>query len=177
METAIISIVCIALIVLGGMTMSQGFLSSVDSTTTSLVEMSEQAGEIARTELSPVGAQMLSSSLLELVLSNSGQTKLNDFDKWDFIIQYYDSSSNYYVKWLPYVEGSLGDDQWTREGIYLDAAEGTPEVFEPRILNPGEEVKFRAKLNPAPGSGTVGLVVMGTPNGVPVELSFNGYSP
>ena len=98
METAIISIVCIALIVLGGMTMSQGFLSSVDSTTTSLVEMSEQAGEIARTELSPVSAQMLSSSLLELVLSNSGQTKLNDFDKWDFIIQYYDSSSNYYVK-------------------------------------------------------------------------------
>ena len=33
METAFVSIICVALMVIGGMTMSQGFLSTVDTTT------------------------------------------------------------------------------------------------------------------------------------------------
>ena len=39
METVLISIICIALVVFGGMTMSQGFMTSVDASTAGLSEI------------------------------------------------------------------------------------------------------------------------------------------
>ena len=177
METAVVSIVCIALIVLGGMTMSQGFLSSVDNTTSGLEQISRQTAEIARTSLTPLSASQPSAEILEVTLKNSGQTKLADLARWDFIVQYYEAEGSYHVRWLPYVEGTPSDNQWTDVGIYLDAGDETPEVFEPGILNPGEEMRLRAKVDPPPGSGTTNLVVIATPNGVPASISFTGYSP
>ena len=169
METAIVSLICIALIVFGGMTMSQGFLSSVDSTTAGLEEISNRGEEIMRTRLSTVNATLQSPSLLEVRLQNDGQTKLADFDKWDVIVQYYTAGGTYYVKWLPYNEGTLGDNEWQKTGIYLD---GQAETFEPGILNPGEEVRIEAKLNPPVGAGTTNLVVVSTPNGIPASIAF-----
>jgi len=149
--------------------MSQGFLSSVDSTTAGLEEISNRGEEIMRTELSTVNATLQSSSLLEVRLQNDGQTKLASFSKWDVIVQYYDSGGSYYVKWLPYTEETLGDNEWQKTGIYLD---GQAETFEPGILNPGEEVRIKAKLNPSVGSGTTNLVVVSTPNGIPASIAF-----
>jgi hypothetical protein len=179
METAIVSIVCIALILIGGMTMSQGFLTSVDTTSTGLEEMAVRDEKILRTELSPVTANAsLSGSRLYLTLANSGQTKLADYDMWDVIIQYYDNGASYHTKWLPYTgESSPGDNEWRKEGIYLDTDNKTAEiaeVFEPYILNPGEKIKIEAKLNPAVGANTTNLAVVSTPSGVPVSVTFSG---
>jgi hypothetical protein len=54
METAIVSLICIALVVFGGMTMSQGFMTSVDASATRLEEIGQRNETIMRTELSPV---------------------------------------------------------------------------------------------------------------------------
>ena len=40
METAVVSLICIALVVFGGMTMSQGFLTTADSTALGVEEIS-----------------------------------------------------------------------------------------------------------------------------------------
>ena len=151
------------------MTMSQGFLSSVDSTTTGLEEIRDQGEDIMRTELSPTDAAMQTANTLVVSLQNDGQTKLNSFNKWDIIVQYFDSSGTYYVKWLPYTEGTLGDNEWKKAGIFLN---GDPEAFESNIVNPGEEVRIQAKLNPAVGPGTTNLVVVSTPSGVPASTAF-----
>ena len=172
METAIVSIVCIALILVGGMTMSQGFLSSVDTTTAGMEDVSVRDEEIMRTNLSTLSANLTAPNWLEVTLKNNGQTKLSDFARWDVIVQYYDSGGSYNVKWLPYVTGALGDDQWTKKGIYLNAAGDTPEVFEPGILNPGEEMVIEAELNPKVGAGTTNDVIIFTPNGVLASISF-----
>ena len=79
MESAIVSLICIALIVLGGMTLSQSFLSSMDSSSVGLEEMSERAEEIMRTELTPLTAEQPSEDTLEVTLKNSGQTKRINF--------------------------------------------------------------------------------------------------
>ncbi len=170
METAIVSLICIALIVFGGMTMSRGFITSVDSTAMALDNMGQRNEKILRTELSPIDAHMHSSgTLLDVNLTNNGQTKLADFSKWDIIVQYHDSMGVYYIIWLPYTAGALGNNQWTITGIYLNA---NPEVFEPNILNPGEEIRMRAQLSPAAGNGYINLVVVSTPNGVPASITF-----
>jgi len=156
--------------VFGGMTMTQGFLSSVDSSTVGWDEMEARDEEIMRTKLATVNASMPSLSLLELTLRNSGETKLADFADWDVIVQYYDSGGGYYVKWLPYTEGTPGGNEWTVEGIYLD---GETEVLETGILNAGEEVVIEAKLDPPVGVDTTNLVVTSTPNGIPASIAFS----
>jgi hypothetical protein len=174
MESAIVSLICIALIILGGMTLSQGFLSSMDSSSVGLEEMSERAEEIMRTELTPLKAELPSADTLEVTLRNSGQTKLSTFASWDNIVQYYDSGGIYHVDWLPYTEGTPGNDTWTDKGIYLDAELGTAEAFEPGILNPGEEMVIEVKLANSVGEDTTNLIVVTTPNGIPASISFEG---
>ena len=175
METAIVSVICIALIVIGGMTMSQGFLTSVDTTSAALEELGVRDEEIMRTELSPVSANTtITGNILYVTLENSGQTKLADFNKWDVIVQYYDGGATYHTKWLPYTDGTPGNNEWTKEGIYLNTENETAEVFEPAILNPREKIKIEAKLNPAVGEDTDNLVVISTPNGIPASVSFSG---
>ncbi len=177
MESAIVSVVCIALLVLGWTTMSQGYMASVDSTAVELGQMSERSGEIMRTELSALAASQPSADILEVDLGNIGQTKLGSFDNWDVIVKYYDSVAAYHIQWLTYTTGALGNNQWTKKGIYLDAATEDPEVFEPGLLNPGEEIIIQAKLSPTVGQGTDNMVVVSTPNGVPVSIAFIGYTP
>ena len=170
METAIISIICIALVVFGGMTMSQGFMTSVDTSTTGLEEIGQRDEAIMRTELTPVSAEQPSADILEVILENSGQTRLADFDKWDVIVQYYDGTGTYHVEWLPYTEETLDDNEWEVAWIQLD---GGAEIFEPNILNPGEQIMIRAQLNPSVGSGTTNMVVISTPGGVTASTYFS----
>ena len=177
MESAIVALICIALVVVGGMTLSQGFLSSMDTSSAGLEEMSETAGEIMRTELSPLSAVQASADSVEVTLRNSGQTKLGSFESWDIIMQYYDVNGTYHVEWLPYNAGTPGENEWTKEGIYLDAGNGTGEAFEPGILNPMEELVIEARISPPVGEETTNLVVVTTPNGIPASISFTGYKP
>ena len=170
METAIISIICIALIVFGGMTMSQGFITSVDTSTTGLEEISQRDEDMIRTELIPTTTDMPSADTLELTLENTGQTRLSDFEAWDIIVQYYDGTGTYHVEWLPYTEGALGDNQWEVVWIKLD---GDNEVFEPGVLNPEEEIMVRAQLNPPVGANTTNMVVTSTHSGVTASTYFS----
>lgn len=179
METAIVSIICIALVVFGGMTMSQGFMTSVDASTTGLEEIGQRDETIMKTELSSISTSVSSLSgdwdwedNLEVTLENSGQTKMADFAKWDVIVQYYDVYGTYHVEWLPYTEATLGDNEWQVLWIRID---GDPEVFEPNVLNPEEQIRIRVKLNPAIGDPTTNMVVVATPNGIPASAHF--YNP
>lgn len=170
METAIISLICIALVIFGGMTMSQGFLTSVDVSAVGLKETGQRDEAIMRTELTPVSTSIPASNTLEEILENSGHTKLADYDKWDVIVQYYDDSGTYHVKWLPYTEGTLGDNEWEVVWIRLD---GEAEIFEPNVLNPEEQIKIRAQLNPPVGAGTTNMVVVATPSGITASTYFS----
>jgi hypothetical protein len=170
METAIVSLICIALVVFGGMTMSQGFLTSVDTSTAGLEEIGQRDETIMRTDLSPVSTSLPAANILEVTLENKGQTKLADFNKWDVIVQYYDDTGAYYTKWLPHAEETLDDNQWEVSWIQLD---GDAEIFEPNVLNPEEQLKIRAQLNPPVGTGTTNMVVVATPSGITASTYFS----
>jgi len=170
METVIVSIICIALVVFGGMTMSQGFMTSVDASTTGLEEIGQRDETIIRTELTPISANQPSANTLEVIIENSGQTKLAHFKKWDMIVHYYDGTGTYNIKWLPYTEETLDDNKWEVAWIRLD---GEAEVFEPNVLNPGEQIMVRAQLNPSVGANTTNMVVWSTPSGITASTHFS----
>jgi len=169
METVVIAIVCITLLVVGGMTMSQGFIASMDNGAMRFSEAGDRDGDIMRTGISLLTAGQLPSGDFEITVSNSGQVKQANFINWDVIVQYYDASDNYYVKWLPYTSSTPGNDQWTVDGIYEDADSQTAEVFEPNILNPGEEMVIQVKLDPPQGQWTTKYMTVATANGVPAS--------
>ena len=173
METALISLICIALMIFGGMTMSQGFMTSVDASTTGLSEIGELTETIMRTELTPISTNMTllaGADPLDIVLKNTGQTKMADFEKWDVIVQYYDDSGIYHVEWLPYSPGGAGTYEWEVGWIRLD---GAAETFEPNVLNPGEEMMIRTWLDPSVGVGTTNMVVISTPSGISCSTYFS----
>jgi hypothetical protein len=177
METAFVSIICVALMVIGGMTMSQGFLRSVDNTTNNIQVISQRDEDIMRTNIAALSASMSAANTLNVRVRNSGQTKLASFDKWDIIVHYTDGSAMEHVTWLPY-SSSLEDNRWTVTSIYyVDAGGDHPEVFDPGILNPEEEMDIRCQFYPAIGSGTVNMIAISTPNGITVSKTFTGYSP
>jgi hypothetical protein len=172
METAIISIICIALIVFGGMTMAQGFMTSVDASTNGLQQVGQRDEAILRTEITPVDAvvtpQVDGRDLLEITVKNTGQTKIADFEDWDLIVQYYDGGGTYHVEWLPY-SGTAATYEWEVTWIHLNSA---PEVVDPGVLNPGESMLITTYLDPAAGAGTTNLAVISTPSGVTASTYF-----
>jgi len=169
METVLISIICIALMVFGGMAMSQGFMTSIDASTLSLSEIGQSTEATVRTELTPISAVITSvpgTDPLDIVLENTGQTKIADFDKWDVIVQYRSGGGGgtYNVVWLPYTEDVTGTtNEWGVVWIRLD---GVDETFEPNILNHGEQIMIRTYLSPAVTAGTINTVVVSTPGGI-----------
>jgi hypothetical protein len=173
METLLISIICIALVVFGGMTMSQGFMTSVDASTAGLSEIGQITEIITRTELTPVSTNITlvaGADPLEIVLENTGQTKMADFEKWDVIVQYYDDSADYQIVWLPYDESGAGTYEWEIGWIRLN---GQAETFEPNVLNPGEQIMIRTWLDPSVGAGTTNMVVISTPDGITSSTYFS----
>jgi hypothetical protein len=173
METALISIICIALLVFGGMTMSQGFMTSVDASTYGLSEVGQRSEAAMRTSLTPVSTNVTlqpGADPLEIVLQNTGQTKMSDFSKWDVIVQYFDADGNYIVKWLPYSALGGGTNEWGVGWIHLN---GETEQFEPNVLNSEEEIKLRTWLDPSIGSNTTNMVVISTPSGITCSTYFS----
>jgi hypothetical protein len=170
METIIVSIICIALVIFGGMAMSQGFMTSVDASAAGLGEVGQRDETIIRTQLSAVSATLPAANTLEVILENTGQVKLANYDKWDIIVQYYDGAGDYHTEWLPYTEAALGNNKWELVWIRLD---GAAEVFEPNVLNPKEHMMIRAQLNPQVGAGTTNMVVVATPSGITASAHFS----
>jgi hypothetical protein len=148
------------------MTLSQGILTSADTAALSFDDLSVREGEMMRTDLTGVSASLPSADTLLAEFDNSGQIKLAYYNRWDLIVNYYDSSDDFNSTWLPYTEGTPGDNEWHITGFYLD---GDPEAFEPNILNPEEELELEAVLDPEAGYRAIDMTLV-TPNGIAASL-------
>ena len=173
METVLTAFIVITILLFVGLTLFQGFLEAQDDMQVSWQEMEARIEQQSRTTLTPLNAESKSSgSVIELTLRNDGSTKLADFAEWDVIVQHYSASSAYYVSWLPYVDYEPTGSEWTVVGIYRDTAASLPEVFDPDILNPGEEILLRIRVMPPVGPTTVNLAMVSTDDGVVVPMEF-----
>ncbi|MFC1969494.1 hypothetical protein ACFLVF_03300, partial [Chloroflexota bacterium] len=177
MERVIPFVLCTALILLAGMTMASDSLAILDTSTHELAATYERNETIRITNISSLSTNLLPIERrnLEVSLTNDGRTSIADFSKWDVIVQYFDSQNNYHVDWLPYVEGPPDLNEWSVKGIYLDAANSTPELLEAGILNPDEDIIIELKLNPAVHESNYNLAIISTPGGISAWNHFRSY--
>ena len=179
MEQAIVALIIIAIMISGALTLVVSAISPVDDIATSWKQMSTRTNEMQRTDIAIIDAEVpeeQSGALVELTVRNEGKTSLCDFDSWDMIVQYYSDNTTCAVAWLPYTI-SLEDNKWTvpayPDGIYFN---GSPETYEPNILNPGEDMKVQIQLDPPIGMNTTNRATISASNGVSARAIFQRES-
>ncbi|MCC9077387.1 hypothetical protein FKZ61_014875 [Litorilinea aerophila] len=172
MESALASLIIAMVALYSVFTIAQVYLTSQDAILTSGREMQERTLERVHTDIDFASTQVLSSgSVVEAILRNQGSVKLADFQEWDVIVHYYTASGGYHVKWLPFTPATPTDNQWTVAGLYLQAL-STPEVYEPDIFNPDEEMVIQIRLLPPVGPNTTNQLTVITENGVAASTFF-----
>ena len=173
MTHAIISLLSIAMILAGTLALAGTSCSAMDLVSSSWQDMAESTGQMARTRISSGDREIDAQGLnVRVTLKNTGWVPVADFSRWDVIVQYYGTTTPYFIKRLAFTEGVPGDDQWRVEEIFEDAQAGKPEVFQPGILDPGEEIKIHMKLNPNVGAQTTNWVTIATSGGIGVSVYF-----
>ena len=171
MEHAVVSIIAIAIILGGTVTLAFSAISPIDTIMSSWKQVSKQTGETMRTEIATTGSEFPvpgSGSRVEITIRNNGNLSLSKYHSWDVITQYYSDNTSYSVKWLPHTD-NISDNKWTVSGIYFN---GSPETVEPNILNPGEDMKLLMQLDPPVGTDTTNWATISTPNGVSTKIIF-----
>lgn len=174
MDSALATIILATVVLFGILTLTDSYFTTQDALMIATQAMEARSRELAGTSLTLLAAETKSAgAFVELTFRNSGNTKLADFDQWDVIVQYYTAQGVYFMQWLPYVTTTTpGDNQWSVAGIYREAATTATEVYDPTILNPGEEIVLRIKLFPVVGPQTTNQVTIAVSNGISQSAIF-----
>jgi hypothetical protein len=175
MEQAIVALILVTVLISGAVTLVSSAISPVDTIAGSWKQMSENTVEMQRTDIAVIDVTVPeedAGAIVELTVRNEGKVSLCDYNSWDMIVQYYSDNTTRAVAWLPYTV-ALEDNKWTvpsyPDGISFN---GSPEVYEPNILNPGEEMKVRIQLDPPVGLNTTNLATVSAANGISTRTIF-----
>ena len=161
METIIVSVVSMALIIISTLTVTISTFQSANRMADAWKAMETRSSSIGQTEIRVTAPAGYAGGLINLTVANEGHTNLSDFTDWDVILQYQTGDSTY----LGYEPGGTpAPGEWAVLAIRV--ADGSPEVFDPGILNPGEVMTV--SINPATEilEGQMARMIVATPNGI-----------
>jgi len=145
-----------------------GFFASVDSMTATMKSALSSKGDQINTNIS-VDYDYVHTYDHDITLDmvNNGNTKIVDPSEVDMIMTFGETlnSSAETTYWIPHVEDINATDLgWISE-------EMAPDMINPGIWDPGEKIRCRVRLPDRPLTGTLGWLVVTTPNGA----STSGY--
>lgn len=169
---ALVSVMVILAAIAG---LASGFTGPQAQVGETVKESGKLYGAISRTELTSLGVSVISAgATVDWSVANSGQTQLRLYENWDLVIVYQDSpGAGLQAQHLTYTtSASPAAGEWTVTGVYTDAGTLTGEVFNPGIVDPGEEFIIRAQLSPAISTPTTNTVTLAVENGVTVSAQF-----
>ncbi|NQU97438.1 MAG: hypothetical protein HQ548_07335 [Chloroflexi bacterium] len=173
MANLFVAVVTVAIILAAMSGLARGSVLSQGTVSDSLKTARDQTGDIARTAMSSLGAAvLLAGSEVEVSVRNDGQTALRGFSKWDLLMTY-EGVTGLEIQRLAYTaDSSPSSGEWTMKGIYKVAASATDEVFQPGIVNTGEEFIIKAALSPAISSPSDNSLVLAVDNGTALTVAF-----
>lgn len=179
MESVLPALIILLILFFATLTEAYSYSAAQGRIQTAQEVMQTRMSDQSRTSLAAVDTLVGDDGKsVDLTVRNTGVTRLTDFEQWDLIVQYYDTTHGSHVMWLPFYSGGDPTDQeWTVVGLYLDTANSVAEAYEPGILNPGEELLIRFRLPAAAEKGVAGMATLTTPNGVSVSTFFTRPKP
>lgn len=177
MENVLTAFIIIFLILFAVLTLT-GVLAQAQTTLQESWEtMQQRIDTQTHTSLSAQAAYTQAQGTQVLVIwRNVGSTRLYDFNRWDVIVQYYDNSTpaQQQIDWIVYSSAAPNNGEWGVDGIFMDAAAGHSEVFEPTVLNPTEELRMNVTISPPVGQGEAAQVILAAENGAANSIMLLG---
>ena len=162
------SLVCVAILLIGTVTTVFTSFKTTTSLSNSLNAMENKAAEVSRTFINTGISEY--SDVLQMNVYNAGQSDLKDFKNWDVIAEF-EQEGNKYSIYLTKSDNTVpGDNQWALQGIYL--TDGSPEVFDPGILNPGEHAVIAIKLEPPLDEHVTARITTSTELGITAQCQI-----
>jgi archaellum component FlaF (FlaF/FlaG flagellin family) len=166
METSIPALLVTAILMITTVVFARSGYTSIGEVGQSWQAMEQRLSEQAHTQLTVVQTTIDNPRVnITVTLRNDGQTQIADFARMDVVVQYLSGSGTRNDRWIPYTAGALQSNTWT-------VASFTNDVFEPRVLNPGETMNIQIRVNPAVRNNTTGRVIIATKNGNTVSAYF-----
>ncbi|HAL47898.1 MAG TPA: hypothetical protein DCP37_09105 [Dehalococcoidia bacterium] len=136
-------------------------------------EIQRFEGRIKRVDDLPVTAV----NLVQLNWKNDGAAPLAEFSDWDVILEI-DEGAGIQILPLAYTASTTpGTNEWAIQGIYQDAGALTPEIADPGILNPDEEMVVLLNPSPAVTTNNFHRVTMVTSGGYAANVMFYSVDP
>jgi hypothetical protein len=172
METALVSLVSLALIIIASVTTLMSSLTSFSDVFDSWKRIENEADTKRRTDISMEPPQQYDGGMLEVYVANIGNVNLSSFQDWDVITRY-QNGDVYYVEYSD--SENPEENHWSVEGIYLSDNISVSEIFDTNVLNTGESVKLKINLSPEIPDGTYALLTASTHNGVTANCHV--YNP
>jgi hypothetical protein len=161
MDTILVAVIILVLIVVCALPMTVSVFQSANNLTDAWQSMQTQSISVSETAISATVTGNYTGGLIDVAVQNEGRTNLYDYAKWDVIIQYQSGDAFH----LSYAETyPPGSGEWAMEGISM--ADGSPEVFDPNILNPEEVMAVAINPEIELAIGETARIVISTPNGV-----------
>jgi len=116
--------------------------------------------------------QSAGHTLINLIITNDGRTSFTNFEDWVVTVRYDQKGGADEIFLVPPYTNSLSDNTWTAQEFWLDYDQDDPEVIEPGVLNPHEEMEVRIQINPNLEHRTWIVLTMTSPWGVTDTLTF-----
>lgn len=170
METAIVSLICIGVILSGGLIMAQSAIISADKLFDDWKILEKREMDRVNTIISATGVVDKGAGGFEINVRNTGQRVIGNFADWDVIVMYYDAPGNYVIERLTYsTNPSPGNDEWS---VYAIQWNGVAEVYQKNLLDPLEDLKLQIKPIPPVGNGKTIFTRISTNNGVTTSIQY-----
>lgn len=166
MENVLPALIAMAVLIFGAAATYRATDQSVGEMSSSWKRMAHVANERAQTQLTPGPATVDGTGfLVEVPIDVSGGTLISAYTRMDVIVEYHTLAGTRVVASLDYVGGAPGAGQWTVASI-------TPDIFDPRVINPGERAVLQLRLANELGAGYVNRVTVAAPNGTRISATF-----
>jgi len=168
-----VAVVTVAVLLAAMSGLVQSSLTPQSAVSDSLKTARERTGEAARTAMTHLDTSVNpAGSDVEVTIENDGETALRGYSMWDLLLAY-QGATGHQIQRLTYTtSASPAAGEWTVEGIYKDAGTSTAEVYQPDIVDPGEEFVIKAVLSPVVSSPSDNSLVLAVDNGVALTVTF-----
>lgn len=118
MENFAITLVCIALLIIGAVSVSMSALNAVNSVSDALRMEESLARDISSTSiLCRNGSAAPGGATATVYVRNDGKTSLGSYAAWDVIVRYQNGST----VWIPYSTATPG---WQTSGFFFRGPSG-----------------------------------------------------
>jgi archaellum component FlaG (FlaF/FlaG flagellin family) len=118
MENFAITLVCIALLLIGAVSISMSSLNAMNAVSDALRDGEELARDAANTSILCENSSATDrGETVTMYVQNTGNTSLHDFAAWDLIIRLQDGGT----AWIPYSAATPG---WQTGGFFFPGPSG-----------------------------------------------------